>query len=257
MKWLTPRAYRRWRDTGLLGYGADNLPDPGWRGRNDARNAAYADLLVTSGLREREGGTLLVHELPVVDEPRSYYRSRLATQPGKSGGRDYWIRADAMNRIMAYLATSRRAAITEAHARKAYDDIPGRLIVIAVGCNGVVTARREDDTPVKIPLNTMSLHERTLLFTEGDHGVEPLHLWLTESGMPMDFTTWNSVFLRAERPLRVLRAAGLLHAAHAPAQLRAADARRAVARPGSTTGPVTGRAPPLAPRLRRRLDDGA
>ena len=36
---------------GLRGYGADGLPDSGWRGRNDDRNAAFAGLLFESGLR--------------------------------------------------------------------------------------------------------------------------------------------------------------------------------------------------------------
>jgi hypothetical protein len=35
VKWVTPRTYRLWRDTGLLGYGRAGEPDPSWRGRND------------------------------------------------------------------------------------------------------------------------------------------------------------------------------------------------------------------------------
>lgn len=49
VKWVTPRIYRLWRDTGLLGYDADSQPDPSWRGRNDGRNAAFADLLFSCG----------------------------------------------------------------------------------------------------------------------------------------------------------------------------------------------------------------
>jgi hypothetical protein len=56
VKWVTPRTYRLWRDIGLLGYDADGQPDPSWRGRNDGRNAAFTDLLFSSGLRLREGG---------------------------------------------------------------------------------------------------------------------------------------------------------------------------------------------------------
>ena len=56
VKWLTPRTFRLWRDIGLRGYTAAGLPQPGWRGRNDGRNAAFADLLFDSGLRLREAG---------------------------------------------------------------------------------------------------------------------------------------------------------------------------------------------------------
>jgi hypothetical protein len=51
VRWLTPRAYRLWRDVGLRGYTAEGRPDRSWRGRHDDRNAAYADLLFSSGLR--------------------------------------------------------------------------------------------------------------------------------------------------------------------------------------------------------------
>ena len=64
VKWLTPLAYRRWRDVGLGGYGADGLRDVSWGGRNDVRNMAFADLLWSSGLRVREAATLLSLELP-------------------------------------------------------------------------------------------------------------------------------------------------------------------------------------------------
>jgi hypothetical protein len=60
VKWLTPRAFRLWRDVGLRGYGADGRPDAGWRGRHDSRDAAFADVLfasgVFSGARPRGGG---------------------------------------------------------------------------------------------------------------------------------------------------------------------------------------------------------
>jgi len=48
VKWVTPRTYRLWRDIGLRGYTAGGLPEAGWRGRNDGRNCAFADLLFES-----------------------------------------------------------------------------------------------------------------------------------------------------------------------------------------------------------------
>ncbi|MGW2710425.1 hypothetical protein ACWC4J_15735 [Streptomyces sp. NPDC001356] len=46
---LTPRAFRRWVDVRLRGHGADGLLDAGWTGRLADRNAAFADLLFSSG----------------------------------------------------------------------------------------------------------------------------------------------------------------------------------------------------------------
>ena len=39
VEWLTPAQYRTWRDTGLRGYDAGELPDRRFRGRWAARNA--------------------------------------------------------------------------------------------------------------------------------------------------------------------------------------------------------------------------
>jgi hypothetical protein len=52
--WLPPAAYRRWRDIGIRGFGADGLPGDGFRGRWAARNAIYCDLMVRTGLRVSE-----------------------------------------------------------------------------------------------------------------------------------------------------------------------------------------------------------
>ncbi|MER5184576.1 site-specific integrase [Streptomyces sp. NPDC002896] len=38
VKWLTPRAYRLWRDVGLRGYDADGRRDGTWRGADDERS---------------------------------------------------------------------------------------------------------------------------------------------------------------------------------------------------------------------------
>jgi hypothetical protein len=38
-------------DPELLGYDTSGQPDLSWRGRNDGRNAAFTDLLFSSGLR--------------------------------------------------------------------------------------------------------------------------------------------------------------------------------------------------------------
>ncbi|MBW3610872.1 MAG: site-specific integrase [Actinobacteria bacterium] len=43
VKWLTSRAFERWRDVGLCGYLTDGRRDRSWRGRNDTRNRAYVN----------------------------------------------------------------------------------------------------------------------------------------------------------------------------------------------------------------------
>ncbi|MFI7294929.1 NADP-dependent oxidoreductase [Streptomyces sp. NPDC050121] len=51
VKWLPPKSYRLWRTVGLCGFDSKEMPRRGFRGRWAARNAAYADSMVRTGLR--------------------------------------------------------------------------------------------------------------------------------------------------------------------------------------------------------------
>ena len=55
--------YLAFRDIGLRGRLPDGSEDPAWRGRNGERNAVFAELLVTTGMRLGEAGGLIIDEL--------------------------------------------------------------------------------------------------------------------------------------------------------------------------------------------------
>jgi integrase len=58
---LTKNGYSKvFRDVGLCGQLPEGLEDPNWRGRNGARNALFADLLITTGLRLQEASGLML-----------------------------------------------------------------------------------------------------------------------------------------------------------------------------------------------------
>jgi site-specific recombinase XerD len=111
VKWVTPRTYRLWRDVGLLGYDAAGQPDPSWRGRNDGRNAAFTDLLFSSGLRLREGGCLLTLEVPEAAGGHGYYEGTVAGAVAKRRQRMFYASAAALRRVAAYVATTRPDAV--------------------------------------------------------------------------------------------------------------------------------------------------
>lgn len=114
VKWVTPRTYRLWRDVGLLGYDAGGQPDPSWRGRNDGRNAAFTDLLFSSGLRLREGGCLLTLEVPDAAGGHGYYEGTVAGAVAKRRQRMFYASAAALRRVAAYAATTRADAVRRA-----------------------------------------------------------------------------------------------------------------------------------------------
>jgi integrase len=64
-------AYHVFRDVGLRGLTVEGAERPGARDRNGARNALFADLLVTTGLRLEEASFLLAAEIPAAMFVRS------------------------------------------------------------------------------------------------------------------------------------------------------------------------------------------
>ncbi|MGP3913027.1 hypothetical protein [Nonomuraea sp. 10N515B] len=196
VKWYTPRTLRLWRDIGLRGFTPEGLPEKGWRGRNDGRNAAFADLLNESGLRLREGGCLLTLEVPDAVLGHTYYEGTVAAAIAKRRQRMFYLHADAVGSIEAYMATTRRAAIRRAQRRGAYDRLRGKLIVIAIGRDRARTISWQDSlgNQGKAAMSELDCHDRKRLFIEGESGLEPLQLWLTEGGMPMAYESWEKVF---------------------------------------------------------------
>jgi site-specific recombinase XerD len=199
VKWVTPRTFRLWRDIGLRGYGADGLPDRSWRGRNDGRNAAFAELLFESGLRLREGGCLLTLEVPDAVAGHAYYEGTVAAAIAKRRERMFYVHADAVSGIAAYLATSRRAAIRRAQRAGRYDQLAGKLVVTEISHGGQRRLCWEDASGRRggAPAGAVGAAERRRLFLRGADGLEPLQLWLTEGGMPMDYQSWEAVFAAA------------------------------------------------------------
>ena len=223
--WLTPRTWRRWTDVGLRGHGRAWVPETGWAGRLEDRNVAFVRLLVSSGLRRSEGGSLLTFEVPELRlEGGRYYRGKLTAEPTRSKkDRTFYVAADVVGEIEAYVDSSRAWAVTRAQRKGLYERIPGLRVVTGVTrrATPVVRWRGLDGSPGESPLRKLTVQERMLLFTEGPHGLAPLWLWLNERGMPFGVHSWDGVFRtaneRCERVLTPLHRIGLdPHRVHAP-----------------------------------------
>lgn len=207
--WLTLRMFRLWVNVGLRGHGADGLVSVGWVGRTEDRNAAYADLLLCSGLRLTEAASLLTIELPRLGlERRRYYPAQLARQVTKSQkARTFYLSAEVLASIESYVQTGRAAAVRKAQARGRYETLPQLRTVTRVTGNQKKTLHwcDRDGVEGETRLVGTGVEERMTLFTEGPAGPEPLWLWLTEAGMPFRPPSWENVFRGAnERCRKVL-----------------------------------------------------
>lgn len=207
--WLTPRAFRRWVDVGLRGFGADGLPSMGWSGRLQERNAAFANLLFSSGMRLTEGASLLTFEVPRVRlEGGRYYAGRLARAVTKSKrARTFYVAASVVGEIEGYAESLRARVIRRAQIKGRYERLPVRRVVThhTGRPRRLLHWRDQDGVVGQTPLAEASVEERMSLFTEGPMGPEPLWLWLNESGLPFQPASWEGVFRSAsQRCERVL-----------------------------------------------------
>jgi site-specific recombinase XerD len=199
--WLTPRAYRRWVDVGLRGHTLEGIPAPNWAGRLEDRNAAYADLLYSSGMRRLEGASLLTFEIPALRlEGGRYYVGRLAAAVTRSKKpRTFYVSAEVVGEIESYAESSRAVVIRKAQAVGRYDDLPQMRLVTRVtgGPRRMVHWCERDGVTGATELNLVTADQRMTFYTEGPHGPEPLWLWLNELGLPFQPHSWENVFAAA------------------------------------------------------------
>jgi integrase len=198
VKWLTPLAFRQWRNLGLCGFTTAGLPDPRWRGRTEDRDVAFVEGLFDTGLRLGEWSSILTGEVPAGDG-RGLVRGRLAAACAKGAvGRWFWARAPMLQRVRVYVEEgSRRAAVTQAQREGHYERVKDRWLVREVGANGVLRVADGAGTTRRVTLDALPLPVRMRLFTMGPDGLEPLWLWLNRDGTPRPKQAWHKTFARA------------------------------------------------------------
>ncbi|WP_308406499.1 site-specific integrase [Streptomyces sp. AC602_WCS936] len=200
VRWLTPRAFRRWVDVGLRGHDADGRPAPGWAGRLADRNAAFADLLFSSGMRLTEGASLLTLEVPRLQlEGGRYYAGRLARAVTKSKrARTFYASSVVVGEVEGYVESSRARVVRRAQSAGRYDGLPMRLVTHETGRRRRLLHWRDRNGMVgQTALAEATVGERMSLFLEGPAGPEPLWLWLNECGLPLRPASWEGVFRTA------------------------------------------------------------
>lgn len=197
VKWLDPAALRRWRDLGLRGRDLSGRRDRSWRGRNEQRDAAFADGLYGTGLRLSEWSSVVLSELPQLQAGRGFYTGELADACAKGGyGHRYWIPHQSLSAVWAYVEGARAAAVRQAQEAGRYEAIRGLRVVDVTRRGSVVMPDGEGGTVVRA-WNVVRPSVRRKLFRRTAVGLEPLVLWLNEDGMPRDPHGWHRTFERA------------------------------------------------------------
>jgi site-specific recombinase XerD len=202
MRFLDLPRYLAFRDVGLRGRLPDGQEDPNWRGRNGERNALFAELLITTGLRLQEAASLLMCELPSADAvPDRNARSvpfRLAAAAAKGArGREIRLPLRLLRQLNDYRLIERENSL----ARSCRDS--ARRIqrpMLASSCERRAIRLANGAAGGKISVDRLTPPERARL-VEAETGA-PLALWLTEGGRPMPMPSWEAVFTRASQRCR-------------------------------------------------------
>ena len=201
VSWLTPRTWGLWSNIGLRGHTRAGVPPAEWVSRTELRNTSFVQLLLSSGLRRQEGGSLLTFELPSQRlRFGRYLHGRVAGAVTRSKqDRTFYAGVDAVGQVEAYVQSERAWAVARAQEQGRYDRLPRlrRVTDVSRGRDPVVRWVEADGEQGRHRLGGLGWRERQWLFIEGPDGLEPAWLWLTEQGTPMLPEQWNGVFREA------------------------------------------------------------
>jgi site-specific recombinase XerD len=189
-KFLTMDAYLFFRDVGLRGRLPGGVEDATFCGRNGERNATFAELLVTTGLRLTEANSLVLPELPALREPAPKSVPHLVAPSTAKGqkGRKIYVPTRIVRQITSYSEIERANAIARGHQRGAYEHWPHPLRIVQASRRAWTVQRGDEMTTLLISRLTPQVR-RSALLCQADGTVEaPMNLWLTEQGMPIPRT---------------------------------------------------------------------
>ena len=190
MQFVDMGRYLAFRDIGLRGRLPDGSEDPAWRGRNGERNVVFAELLVSTGMRLGEAGSLIIDELPGLTSDSQ--RILPFDLPGviTKGERPRRIRLPrrVLKLIADYCDIERQIALAKVPPRPA---VP--LVLSSDGRNAV------DGSGRRIALTRLRPQDRQRLLRSPNGMPEHASLWLTERGQPVSSGTWEVAFRRASQ----------------------------------------------------------
>ncbi|MCR8574282.1 tyrosine-type recombinase/integrase [Streptomyces sp. Isolate_219] len=194
VEFLAFEDYLLWRDVGLRGQLPSGEPDPSWRGRHGERNAAFADLVVGTGMRLQEASSLLVTEIPsAVDGRRTGAVHLPPTITKRRKSRTVYGSRRVLRGVHHYIDIERDALVQRKLAAGAYASRPEQLLVRSAGRHALTLV----DSGSK-PYKELSIDERRRLGRLGGSTPgAPLWLWLGEDGTPLTPSAWQAVFRAA------------------------------------------------------------
>ena len=201
VRFVTLEDYRTFRDVGLRGLTLTGAGRPGARDRNGMRNALFAELLVTTGLRLEEASFLLVFELTALEQPNALDRQAWFELPPAltkgERGRRVLIPRRLLQQISTYRVVERAAATAKFKARAGWRAIDRPIYIFRPQVGPRLLLR--DGGAVTLDALTPEERGRLVLCDDDKAPQEAAALWLTEVGQPVQPNSWEAIFARASQ----------------------------------------------------------
>jgi site-specific recombinase XerC len=193
VEWMPPASYRLWRDTGVRGFALGGLPAEGFRGRWAARNAAFCDLMVRTGLRLAEQAAVTVLEVPLDRTADGYQRFWLPAAIAKGGSaRWIYVPASVIADLAGYAEIDRARVVADAAASGRYRSWRRPLVVEDPA--RPVAVRAGDGLRRMVKVSELDAAGRRRVLIDGTGGLEPGMFWLNERGDPLSASAWKRMF---------------------------------------------------------------
>ena len=197
--------YVLFRDQGLLGMGETA---GGTMRRTPLRDAAFAELLITTGVRLEEGASLLIGELPTMNAPAfDGGRSAMIELPaaitkGRKRRSVPFPKRVAGSFIDVYVREE-RSRLVDRWQRSGGIQMMSRPLVgsLTAGRNVLIQGEQRPRA-----LNSLRIDERRRLVLLPSLGApliksEPAALWLGQDGAPLAPAAWQTIFRRTSERL--------------------------------------------------------
>ena len=193
--------YVFFRDVGLLGARPDDgLRDDGFSSRNEVRDAAIAELLVTTGMRITECLAMFREELPTVGFAPGRKASEALLQGGTTKGqrpRKVMVAHRVMARyVEPYFVSNRANDVLKAREAGRYLGLRGAYALLA--WSGDMLRLQGEEGIVVRRIGLLKPSDRKLIFRCMDGIIhEPMALWCGEDGLPLSSDAVRMAFRRA------------------------------------------------------------
>jgi site-specific recombinase XerD len=197
VSFVTIEEFRRFRDIGLRGMLPDGTPRPGSRDRNGIRNALFAEILLTTGLRLEEATFLFASDLISADcqAGRNVWIDLPDALTKGDRGRQILVPKKLMQQARAYIDVERAHAITKFQYRQGWQRIERPICILPD--RTAKHAHMVSGGNILLDQLTPDERARVLICEPDGTPKEPAVLWLTEVGLPVLPNSWEVIFARA------------------------------------------------------------